>query len=125
MLTPEPKAVYPASGNGMNVAGFISVLTPEPKAVYQRAGREVARLARISVLTPEPKAVYPSCRAPIFLCRAISVLTPEPKAVYRPFLPSFLVPRQRFQCSPLSRRLCTRENALTKAVSELNFSAHP
>ena len=103
------------------------MLTPEPKAVYlDDLTMTHAPHPPISVLTPEPKAVYPHNIIPSCETHRISVLTPEPKAVYL-FIPCDRVIKIdfRFQCSPLSRRLCTYGSMEALPIVTTYFSAHP
>ena len=78
------------------------------------------------MLTPEPKAVYPiSRRLASSRGRPISVLTPEPKAVYHGLYYWSVAGTPRFQCSPLSRRLCTPLSATSAADYPSVFQCSP
>ena len=84
VLTPEPKAVYPAHKVADAYAQLAFQCSPLSRRLCTiESRRRPTGAASISVLTPEPKAVYPRPHPrPAPDTRHISVLTPEPKAVY-------------------------------------------
>ena len=104
----------------------ISVLTPEPKAVYLPPGGWGDLAAGlISVLTPEPKAVYPPHGDKVAEVEIEFQCSPLSRRLCTGKLAGCRIDFSGFQCSPLSRRLCTPLTRQLQDQPPTNFSAHP